>query len=296
VPLIIPTTVGLDPPAFSTFRGTTNLLGGFFQVQGNAMGVQIIYGEQGFEQLSPLQSLPTGSYSVGQPPRPLKLVGVRVQNAVAGLGGSFSGYFWDTASPVLSYIGTPSTTAVGTVQIPRYSLAQFGALTGLVDQQTVSLVADPANNIAWLLQYNSATGFWYFQGGPPMSAIVDTAESTSSTTYADLATVGPSLTLPRAGDYIVQVGMRRNSASNNIVSEGWMSYQVGATVAVDNDAAVDSETGTNASDGDGISVPRTKTGLAASTVLTGKYKKSGASTLAVTFSQRFITALPVRIQ
>jgi len=58
----------------------------------------------------------------------------------------------------------------------------------------------------WLFRYNAAGGTykWDFVGGPPVYQMVDASQNTNSTTAADLATVGPQITLPRLGEYWTQ--------------------------------------------------------------------------------------------
>lgn len=67
-----------------------------------------------------------------------------------------------------------------------------------------------AVGVAWHLRYRAAaTGPypWELVGGTPLIyEMSSTSETTSSTTYADLATVGPQLTAPLAGDYLIEFG------------------------------------------------------------------------------------------
>lgn len=61
-----------------------------------------------------------------------------------------------------------------------------------------------ANGTRWQFQYNagSVSSYkWEFLGGFPAHVLVDTAETTTSLTYTDLATAGPSFTAVRAGEY-----------------------------------------------------------------------------------------------
>lgn len=77
----------------------------------------------------------------------------------------------------------------------------------------------PSTGVNWLFQYDSslATYKWVFLGGPDLYTRVATDQGTASTTYVDLATVGPSVTLARAGIYNVQYGCQMyNSGSGNI--------------------------------------------------------------------------------
>lgn len=65
--------------------------------------------------------------------------------------------------------------------------------------------ADDTNGVYWMFQYDSAetTYKWRFVGGPPISATVNTDESTTTTnSWVNLTTNGPSVTPSRAGDYL----------------------------------------------------------------------------------------------
>ena len=76
-----------------------------------------------------------------------------------------------------------------------------------------------ANGELWHLRYNASvvlttaggsykngTGSWEFIGGSPLEHQVDADQSTSNPVYVDLATVGPSIAVPLAGDYIIGIG------------------------------------------------------------------------------------------
>ena len=85
----------------------------------------------------------------------------------------------------------------------QMSVAPF---TTPYDGQRIDLQVDASSGINWRFKYRAASGSsfrWEFLGGPPMNAIVTTGETNATTTgsYLDLATVGPRVVLPRAGDY-----------------------------------------------------------------------------------------------
>lgn len=85
------------------------------------------------------------------------------------------------------------------------------------DGDLVALQVDATNGVLWVFRYNagSSSGFkWEFIGGSPLSHEIPAAESTVSTNYVDLATVGPTVTLPRSGDYDVSFGAHLLDASN----------------------------------------------------------------------------------
>ena len=163
-----------------------------------------------------------------------------------------------------------------------------------VSGQEISYLADATNGVVWRLKYRSASASvykWEFIGGPPLFAEVTANEATSSTTYVALATAGPVVTLPLAGDYDVAVGAQiiSGAAAGAVAS---MSYDIGATAAVQADAAELSSTFTGGDRIQGnVMRERRKTGLAA-VALTAKYRTSAANG---TFNSRWMRVTPVRV-
>ena len=163
--------------------------------------------------------------------------------------------------------------------------------TGATDGQEIYYQADATNGVIWHLRYNagSASAYkWEFVGGSDIVSRVETAEGTASTTYVDLATVGPSVTVPLAGDYSIEL----SAILEHTTASAFMAHsvQVGATLATDNDwqayhAGVANQM---------VSGFRwmKKTGLAASTVLTSKYRVSGATGTA---RNRGMRVRPIRV-
>jgi hypothetical protein len=154
------------------------------------------------------------------------------------------------------------------------------------------LPADATNGVNWLFRYNAGSASaskWECIGGVPLFAEVDTSETTASATYAALATAGPSIALPRAGDYDVTIGCGLLNASAGAFN--FMSYDIGGTGAVDADSISDQTAST--SNWQQPMRTRRKTGLTAVT-LTSKYKSPSATT--ATFQHRFMYVMPVRIQ
>lgn len=141
--------------------------------------------------------------------------------------------------------------------------------------------------VRWTLQYNGTK--WEFLGGAPFTVQVNTEETTTSTTYAALATAGPALALPVAGDYRIEHGCLY---SNSGAFSGAMSYDIGATGAVDADSWVHSTgsgIGTQATYAYTASRVNIKTGLTAVT-LTAKYHVGSGTGR---FSNRYISVIPL---
>jgi hypothetical protein len=189
---------------------------------------------------------------------------------------------YDTVS-LLRYSGTEWHQ----VGVPPYVTA---LPTPPFDGFEVFYAADATNGVIWHLRYRSGGGThkWEYVGGPPMYAEVQTSQMTSSATYAALATAGPSITLPLAGDYIVSLGAQ---ASNDTVGAvAHMSYDIGGTGAVDADGP--RSTSSTASADIAISYSRRKNGLTA-VALVSKYKQVAGGI--ATFHRRWISVIPVRV-
>jgi hypothetical protein len=150
--------------------------------------------------------------------------------------------------------------------------------------------------VIWQLRYRAASSSaykWEFVGGSALYNEVVAVEAKTGTTYTDLTTVGPQITLPLGGDYDVTIGAGMYATPLNTYPV--MSYQVGATAAVDNDEITVRAAGVNVPI---VNAARTrrKTGLATATALVAKYKVAGGTTSpTVTFQERFMSALPVRV-
>lgn len=152
--------------------------------------------------------------------------------------------------------------------------------------QHFSYIADDTNGVIWRFEYH-ATGSsydWWFVGGPPLMVVVATAEGTTSATYVALATTGPVVTVPLAGDWNVHLSATQEASSATNV---FMSYDIGGTGAADVDA-ICAGTATRTSP----SRVKRKTGLSAATALTAKYRSDGANT--GTFRERTIAITPIR--
>jgi hypothetical protein len=116
--------------------------------------------------------------------------------------------------------------------------------------QEVLYLADAAGAYggpyAWLCRYratnpdgsaNTAASKWdVIDDAHPLDRRVDTSETTGGTGYTDLATVGPAITLPVVGDWDVTLETYISPGTAGL--RGYMSVQVGATAAVDTDAAI----------------------------------------------------------
>ncbi len=228
----------------------------------------------------------------------LGVSGVTVRSAIAGSPARVVAVLTSPDEPQLT-AGIPflqtlaASGAVGTaVVLPVVALADFPP-TSPVDGQVILLETGTAD-VRWLLSYNAGTGRWDYVGGPPLSGEVATAETRSSAAYGDLATVGPSVTVPRAGDYEITWGCTVLPPINNTQQE-WAAVRQGGAAAADDDAVTNSSTISAINNGSGGSLERTKLfpGLTASEVMKLEYRVSTAFN--GTFSFRFVKVTPVSI-
>lgn len=190
------------------------------------------------------------------------------------------------SNPTASYVTPAGAVGYGTVLPTSPANGQEFILTNSTTNPSWQ----------WRLRYNAnstSTHKWEFVGGTPLFAEVTTAQSVSvdDALYQALATAGPSIALPLAGDYDVEIGTEFTSGGTG--QWGRMSYDIGGTAAVDADSVgLDAIGTTQANTG---SRCRRKTGLTAVT-LTAKYRKGVApASWTATFSSRWMRVTPVRI-
>lgn len=141
--------------------------------------------------------------------------------------------------------------------------------------------------VVWQLRYRSGGGTykWEFIGGGPLSATIATSEATTSTSYTNLTTTGPSVTAPLAGDYKLMISVR---ASNNNLDSIYMSYGIAGAGALDVDA-ISTFAGSNAT----LNLEYTKVRTAAaSDAFVAKYKTASGTS---TFLNRTIALLPFHV-
>ncbi len=164
-----------------------------------------------------------------------------------------------------------------------------------VDAQEIYLLVDSSLGTIWHLRYRSASSSaykWEFVGGSPLTASVATAQTTASSSYSALATAGPSIALPYAGDYEVARGFQSTASPNWV---GYMSFDIGATAATD----ANSVGGVQGSGSDPYGIRPfavTRHDALTAVTLTAKYRGNaiGAGSSA-TFANRTLSVRPFRI-
>jgi hypothetical protein len=170
--------------------------------------------------------------------------------------------------------------------------AAFAALTGIQDGDIVDLIADATLGVIWRFRYRAASASankWEFLGGPALAAYVDTAETRANAAYGDLATVGPQVTVPRAGDYLIEHGFNAfpNAAS---AENAWATAKLGAAAAADTEGAYTWSNAANMAATAGRALLRA---LATGDVVKQQYRTVAGTT--VNFRWRFLKLTPVRI-
>jgi hypothetical protein len=156
-----------------------------------------------------------------------------------------------------------------------------------------------AGQPAWHLRYDSTIAGsykWEVIGGGPLSDEQTTNENITSAVYAAGPTAGPSITLPLAGDYIVDIGFEAyiNMPTTVNTADIRMSYAIGATAAADADACrfyQDSHAGSHLAS---ISRRRRKAGLGAVTIAS-RYRNAGTAGVNPAMLNRWMTATPLRV-
>ena len=224
-----------------------------------------------------------------------------------------------------TYLARPAigTVAAGTTYFATDTLGQWMAIGGvwvLIDQgcplitaaqlaaapfttpydgQIINLQADAANGINWQFRWNAGSGSAYkweslAQSAPLYSEIV-TAESTGTGGYnwVSLTTVGPQVTVPRAGDYDYEISA--GGGNGSYVNDICLAIG-GAIGAFTGPGASTNDPGSCYLAASGIAGTKTRrrraTAVASSSVLSVRY---GQGTTGVPYMWRTLHVWPVRI-
>lgn len=193
--------------------------------------------------------------------------------------------------------GHVPATQLGSVNIARIALASFPpAAPADGDQYWLTLPSsyDPVSGkaVRWLVCYNSAAAVWDVSGRP-LAATVATRETPASTgSYIDLTTVGPSLTVPRPGLYLIGLAWLGDGGDlGNGSSSAAMGVSIAGAGASDAEAlllTIKAASPTPQASGE----RRFAKTLAAGNTLVAKYKAGATSN---GFQARMMTLYPLNI-
>lgn len=153
-------------------------------------------------------------------------------------------------------------------------------------------VADATNKTVWHLRYNASGGTYKWEligGGFLRSAVATDQNTTSVSTWVDLTTAGPDVTVPLAGDYVIMFGARSYSGTSSSRLNVGVAATGGTPVAGMIAGAV---AHTNATDAVNMVGRSRETGISAAAVRRLRYRGSAAST---NFLERWIAIEPVRV-
>lgn len=173
----------------------------------------------------------------------------------------------------------PMTAVAGAT----FTAAQFNQYVRDNLNQTAPALATAAS------QYFTATGTNALAARIAATATVATSEGTTSTSYTDLATVGPSVTC--ATGVLALVIISCNMSNNTTNSAAFMSFAVsGATTIAAATSRGIIRDGMNANNSFRVSEAKLVTLTAGNNTFTAKYASGAAST--ANFVDRDITVIP----
>jgi hypothetical protein len=222
---------------------------------------------------------------------------------------------WVTANTTNIYCGpgganyAPAVLSVSKIVNQNDGLKPFWTppiVTQLPSQATVGdqviFAADATNGVYWHLTYDGLGTYpWKYIGGPSLFNVVETDQAVTPATgytWSDLATVGPSVTLPLAGDYDVAWGARMWNNTNAGSPLMAISFD-GAAPVFSSEAMWPYNNGTGVAVAPGGAwqgsrfIRRTVT--TSGQIARAKYSSASGGTTS-NFQSRWLTAAPVRVK
>lgn len=164
-----------------------------------------------------------------------------------------------------------------------------------IDQQECIYVADTTLGIKYHLRYRAASASLYkwesIGSASQLTAFVATNQTRASATYGDLATVGPSIIVPLAGDWVPTIALE--AFLSVATSFAAADIQIGATAADAQERVVFQ---LNAAGGSSGAWGREQTYVTvAAAATTVKMVYAGDGTNNATFGQRRLALRPIRV-
>jgi hypothetical protein len=140
----------------------------------------------------------------------------------------------------------------------------------------------------WMLQWSATASKWFFIGGASATSQVLTQESTAVNGFTDLTTVGPQVTVPRAGVYLI------TWSANFYTAAGGNNCQMAVKLGAAATSANEGMTMTGSGNGWWAQATRTNMSrtLAAGDTVKLQYNGTGAT---ANFANRNLAVLPVYV-
>lgn len=158
------------------------------------------------------------------------------------------------------------------------------------DYEEVVLVDSlAAPTYAWRMKYLPTAAKWIYIGGAPATALVDTDEAANlNGAWGNLATVGPDVIVPAAGDYFVRwsvnVGLTTSGSSNG--------FYLGVAIGNTNPGETYKVAQTTTTQPLSLTGRKKFTGLAAGNTIRLRYQTNNATG---SFAHRWLEVTPVAL-
>lgn len=222
-----------------------------------------------------------------------------------GGGGGATEVYSGTDAPTprdeyLLWIDTdevPPSGGGGAAVVPVVSVLPATAADG---DEVYLTGTDAYGPTLWHLRYNAAGAarrHWQFLGGPDLNKWVDAFESLPSagSSFVDLATVGPTVTLPCKGDYTVAFGATVSGPASGPATIRMMLYYSLGSPDSSNGGSISVYVSTGSGE-----VPVSVAGFIYSNrytnnVVTLKYANAATPVTGVAIASRWLTVTPVRV-
>jgi hypothetical protein len=169
-----------------------------------------------------------------------------------------------------------------------------GDIIAATGADAVSRLAVGTNGQFLKADSTQSTGLAWASVAQAISAIdvgyVETSQGTSSSTYTDLATAGPSVTLTTGSSAIVIISGRGNDDANDGAS-AYMSWEVSGATSISASDSWSWAADQAAFRSFGVNIYKVTTLTPGSNTFTAKYKKAGGSTASFAYRSIMVIAL-----